>query len=64
MIDCHKHLYLCLNTHHDWEEDGGLLEGLDEPERDEAEDLDHREHVHSTNLNLNTHKIYNTNASL
>ena len=38
--------------YHDREENGSLLEGLDEPKRDEAHDLHHREHVNPPDLDL------------
>jgi hypothetical protein len=40
------------NGYHDREKDGGLLEGLDQPEGDEAGQLDHREQVHARQRHL------------
>ena len=39
--------------YHDGEKDGGLLEGFDQPQGDETENLHQREHVNSVQLNLN-----------
>ena len=43
----HKKQIIFFLNHHDGEEDGSLLERLDDPERDEAGDLDDSEEVNT-----------------